>query len=100
MTVRRPAAPHFYAGDCVRATERFLRGFTPPAQPERVVAGIVPHAGWQYSGAVAAKVFESIRQKTPPATFVFYGAVHQWAGGIAVYARGSWSTPLGDIAVD
>ena len=100
MTVREPAAPHFYAGDCARATERFLRDFSPPAQPQRIVAGIVPHAGWDYSGAVAAKVFESIRRKTNPATFVFFGAVHRWAGGNAVYARGAWATPLGNIAVD
>jgi hypothetical protein len=100
MTTRKPAAPHFYAGDCARATERFLQGYSPPEQPARIVAGIVPHAGWVYSGAVAAKVFETIRQKTNPETFIFFGAVHQWPGESAVYARGAWATPLGEIAVD
>jgi len=100
MTARRPAAPHFYAGDCARATERFLRGFSPLEQPARVVAGVVPHAGWDYSGAVAAKVFESIRRSDTPATFVFFGATHRWANGNAVYARGAWATPLGEVAID
>ena len=101
MKVREPAAPHFYAGDCARATRRFLEGCSPPDQPSRVVAGIVPHAGWQYSGAVAAKVFASIRRKQHPDTFVIFGAVHRWSGGkSAVYARGSWATPLGDLAID
>lgn len=100
MKVREPAAPHFYAGDCARATERFLEGFSPPAEPTRVVAGIVPHAGWQYSGAVAAKVYASLRQKQDPATFVIFGAVHRWSGFNSVYARGAWETPLGEIAVD
>jgi len=100
MPARRPAAPHFYAGDCARAAERFLRGFSPPTQPERIVAGIVPHAGWDYSGAVAAKVFESIRRQQSPATFVFFGAVHRWTGANAVYARGAWATPLGEVAID
>lgn len=100
MKVREPAAPHFYAGDCARATERFLEGFSAPAQPARAIAGIVPHAGWQYSGAVAAKVYESIRRKENPATFVIFGAVHRWAGVNSVYARGEWATPLGNVAVD
>ncbi|MBI3895228.1 MAG: AmmeMemoRadiSam system protein B [Acidobacteria bacterium] len=100
MEVRNPAAPHFYAGDCARATQRFLQGFAAPMLPERVVAGIVPHAGWQFSGAVAARVFESIRQKEKPETFIIFGAVHRWAGINAVYARGAWATPLGNVEID
>ena len=71
-----------------------------PTPPERVVAGIVPHAGWQYSGAVAARVFESIRQKEKPATFIIFGAVHRWTGINAVYACGAWATPLGNAEID
>ncbi len=82
------------------ATQRFLRGFFAPPEPQRPVAGIVPHAGWQYSGAVAAKVFEAIREKAKPATFVIFGAVHRWAGINGVDAHGAWATPLGDIEVD
>ncbi|HWP85621.1 MAG TPA: AmmeMemoRadiSam system protein B [Terriglobia bacterium] len=100
MIVRRPAAAHFYAGDCARATERFLRGFSAADLPARITAAVVPHAGWEYSGAVAARVFESIRRQSPPETFVVCGAVHRWSGGHAVYARGAWATPLGEVAVD
>ena len=100
MTVRAPAAPHFYAGDCTRMAAEFLRGFSAPPAPKQVVAAVVPHAGWQYSGAIAAKVFESIRQKQQPQTLIFFGAAHFWAGGTAVYAGGAWSTPLGEVAVD
>ena len=64
------------------------------------MAGIVPHAGWQYSGAVAAKVFASIRAQGQPATFVILGAVHRWVGINGVYARGSWITPLGPVSID
>ena len=49
---------------------------------------------------MAAKVFESIRRKATPSTFVFFGATHRWSNGNAVYARGAWATPLGEIAVD
>ncbi len=100
MEVREPAAPHFYPRDCGRAAKRFLEDFAAPALPPRVVAGVVPHAGWQYSGAVAAKVFECIRQKEKPATFVLFGAVHRWAGINGVYARGAWATPAGPVEMD
>ena len=100
METRQPAAPNFYPADCGPAVEDFLQGFEPPAKPASVVAGIVPHAGWQYSGAVAARVFATIRARQRPATFVIFGAVHRWAGINGLYARGAWATPLGPVPVD
>jgi AmmeMemoRadiSam system protein B len=100
MEARRPSAAQFYPADCGKAAEAFLRGFVPPSEPVRIVAGVVPHAGWQYSGSVAAKVFASIRAQGEPATFVILGAVHRWIGINGVYARGAWTTPLGPVPVD
>ena len=100
MEARRPSASQFYPADCGRAAEAFLRKFVPPPEPARIVAGIVPHAGWKYSGAVAAHVFASIRAQGQPATFVILGAVHRWAGINGVYSRGAWATPLGPVPID
>lgn len=100
MQVRAPCARPFYPGDCAQAIQRFLKGFAPPVEPGHAVAGIVPHAGWPYSGAVAAKVFAGIREKGKPDTFIIFGAVHRWAGINAVYGHGAWGTPLGDAEVD
>ncbi|MSO21012.1 MAG: AmmeMemoRadiSam system protein B [Acidobacteria bacterium] len=97
---RQPAAAEFYAGDCAGAAERFLRDFAAPAEPTHIVAGVVPHAGWEYSGAVAAQVFGVIQRKQPVETFVIFGAIHRRAGRNAVYARGEWATPLGPVQVD
>jgi len=98
--LRRPVARQFYPGDSAAQIETFLAGFEPPSDPAEPVAGLVPHAGWAYSGAVAAKVVKSL-QKTSPQTFVIFGAVHSWgvADG-AVYPSGSWETPLGEVPVD
>jgi hypothetical protein len=100
MEMRKPSASHFYPAACGPAAESFLRDFEPPAEPARILAGIVPHAGWQYSGAVAAQVFAAVRAKMRPSTFIILGAVHRWAGVNGVYARGAWETPLGDVAVE
>ena len=100
MPLREACAKQFYPGDCARSMDQFLTGFSVPAEPNHVVAGVVPHAGWVYSGAVAAKVFESIRRKADPDTFVIFGAVHRWAAINGIYAHGGWETPFGTLEVD
>ena len=100
MPLREACATQFYSGDCARSIEKFLQGFSAPDEPERPVAGVVPHAGWIYSGAVAAKIFDAIRCKSRPETYVIFGAVHRWAGINGIYARGGWKTPLGVLEID
>ncbi len=70
--------------------------------PDTIVAGIVPHAGWTFSGATAAMVFSAIKQQHPTVhAFVIFGAAHSYMGQPpAVYDTGIWVTPLGEIAID
>jgi AmmeMemoRadiSam system protein B len=105
LPVRRPVvAGQFYPGNrtsCVRQIEQCLPAEPSPDVPAKIVAGLVPHAGWAYSGAVAAKVFAAIDAQGLPETFVLLSAAHRWgAPHLAVYASGSWSTPLGEVEVD
>lgn len=98
---RQPVAQQFYRGSIREQMETFKEGFRPPSEPEHIVAGIVPHAGWFFSGATAAKVFLSIHDRETPKTFVLLGAVHR--PGVAfnsVYPSGSWETPIGPLKVD
>lgn len=73
-----------------------------PAVPQgRFIAGLVPHAGWAYSGPTAALTFAALAGSGAPRTLVIFGAVHTW--GVdrpALYARGAWATPLGPLPVD
>ena len=105
LPVRRPAvAGQFYPGDrasCIRMIEQCLPTGPGPDLPEKIVAGLVPHAGWVYSGGVAARVFAAIHAQGAPETFVLLSAIHRWgAPRPAVYARGRWATPLGEAEVD
>jgi AmmeMemoRadiSam system protein B len=70
--------------------------------PETIVAGIVPHAGWVFSGDLAAMVFSAIKQVHQTVhTFVIFGAIHSYGGSsAAVYSEGSWLTPLGEVSID
>jgi len=63
-------------------------------------AGIVPHAGWDYSGPTAGKVFASIKKHVNPKTFILFGASHGYFGPPALMAEGFWETPFGDIEID
>jgi len=104
-SIRRPAvAGRFYPGDragCVEMIEECLPEEPSPDLPDEIVAGLVPHAGWAFSGPVAAKVFAAMKAQGAPETFVILSAMHRWgASRPAVYARGRWVTPLGEVEVD
>jgi AmmeMemoRadiSam system protein B len=107
MQTRKPVvAGQFYPGQhdaCIGEINEFLEARTlGESLPETIVAGIVPHAGWTFSGSLAAVVFSAIKQQHEKVhTFVVFGAAHSFFGqSPAVYDRGSWITPLGEVAVD
>lgn len=65
------------------------------------VALIVPHAGYIYSGWVAAYAYRQIKGRDYD-TVVVIGDTHAGGGTapIAVWARGAYETPLGAVPVD
>lgn len=66
----------------------------------RVFAIISPHAGYQFSGPVAAYGYKAVEGKDIK-TVIVVGFSHQkYFNGISVYAKGAWRTPLGDAVVD
>lgn len=68
---------------------------------EELIGGVVPHAGWICSGAIAAAVLRELVWRTAVETFVVFGAAHRLAGETAaLYGHGAWSTPLGEMAID
>jgi MEMO1 family protein len=98
---RQPWARQFYPGNCQAQIDHFLKNYTVPQEPVHATGGIVPHAGWVFSGAVAAKVFQCLSVKAHPDTFILLGAVHTWKPrGNSIYSRGSWKTPLGEVKID
>lgn len=69
--------------------------------PGRIVGGIVPHAGWVFSGEPAARTLEAIGRTGSPKTFVLFGAMHQGRSRAALlFGPGAWQTPLGEAAID
>lgn len=88
------------ASECRKIIEEFSRSSKPCAGGGSGVGGIVPHAGWVYSGAVALNVVKCLSEGRTPETVVLFGRHLRPSSGNYIMKEGSWATPLGDLAVD
>lgn len=106
MPVRQPVvAGRFYPasrGRIRQELEQYLPDEPPDVDlPVPIVAGIVPHAGWAFSGPIALKVYAAIQSQFIPETVVLVSAMHSAAtDSPSVFGHGAWLTPLGQIPVD
>jgi MEMO1 family protein len=99
--LRLPAvAGRFYPSDPSELTAT-IKQFTvrdKDVAPTRVMACLVPHAGYMYSGHVAGAVFARIAL---PRKILILGVRHQPRGEqAAILSSGAWRTPLGDAPID
>ncbi|MCD6304533.1 MAG: AmmeMemoRadiSam system protein B, partial [Planctomycetes bacterium] len=106
MNVRQPVrAGMFYEASpdrCRRHVDALLAAVELPEDlPGRLYGGVVPHAGWVYSGVLAAETFKALLTGRHVETVVLLGADHTGAVRRGeVYDAGRWRTPLGDVEVD
>ena len=77
--------------------EKFISGVSPLPAGTRVYGGIVPHAGWYFSGKLAARVFYLTAKITQPQVVCVFGG-HLGAGSPPLLVMDeAWETPLGDL---
>lgn len=103
--IRPPAvAGTFYPGqpDKLRQDiQTYLDAATPPAL-EHVRAILAPHAGYMYSGGVAAFAYKLLAQQpAPPRRVYLMGPAHRVPfQGVAMTGYTAFRTPLGDYPLD
>lgn len=113
MKVRHPhQAGLFYAGTSEALKTQIERCFTHKFGPGRIpkvlgkgsrnIVGLVcPHAGYIYSGPVAAHAYYKLAEDGCPKTVVFFGPNHTGLGSaLTIMNEGFWRTPLGNVEVD
>lgn len=106
VSLRRPAvAGAFYPADPLElaaAVDGYLADATPGDDPRRPVALVVPHAGYVYSGPVAARAYAGLRPwRSVIRRVVVIGPAHRVAvRGLAVSSAEGFITPLGMVPVD
>ena len=112
MLVRKPAvAGQFYPSDPVELSAAIDDCYTHPLGPGRappaprndakVAAVVSPHAGYVYSGPVAAHSYFHVSSLRDPDLIVVVAPNHYGIGsGVSTFEGGEWETPLGRMKVD
>lgn len=102
--IRRPAAAGtFYPADKERLKgkiQRFLDIVEKVDIDGRVVAIIVPHAGYDYSGQVAAYGFRQLEGRRIDTAVIICNSHTAYFTGVAVDDTDAWQTPLGLVEID
>jgi len=80
--------------------EKYLDRVPAMAVHERVIAVVSPHAGYAYSGQVAAHAYKPIEGRRFD-TVVVIGPSHRtFFKGASIYGGGGYETPLGVVPID
>jgi AmmeMemoRadiSam system protein B len=88
------------ATSCEREIKRFLKeGEQYSLKGNEFVGGIVPHAGWYYSGSIACNVIHALSKGPPPEVLVVFGMHLHPDAELCIMAEGAWETPFGDIEI-
>ena len=102
--IRRPAvAGSFYPADpatLARQVRELLNRASKEEIPGKIVALVSPHAGYLYSGQVAAQAFKLVEGADFETVIVVAPSHRVFFQGASVYDRGGFETPLGTVSVD
>lgn len=99
-TMRNPAvADRFYPGSPKALTRTIAELFPAIERNEKTkaLAVVSPHAGYVYSGALAAKTFSAVEI---PETVIILGPNHHGQGAPVSLSTETWDMPLGKVPVD
>ncbi len=85
---------------CTHEIQNFLKGNdTPEAKTGTAIGGIVPHAGWYFSGEIACNVIHRLVDARPPDVVVVFGMHLHPKSPNYIMAEGAWETPFGPLPV-
>jgi AmmeMemoRadiSam system protein B len=85
--------------DCKKEIDSFLEGWSPLHLPIKGLGGIIPHAGWYFSGRLSARVFSSLKSVGKVELVVVYGGHLGTEDLPRIVVEGSWETPFGEIEI-
>ena len=110
--IRKPAvAGSFYEADPDSLTQRiewcYKHQLGPGQLPDHlgekreIKSIIAPHAGYMYSGPVAAHAYLKLAEDGIPDTFLILCPNHTGMGSaVSTVTTGTWETPLGQVVID
>ena len=89
------------AASCEKEIKGFLKEYSTVTTSDRpLTGGIVPHAGWYFSGSIACNVIHCLSKEKSPDVFVIFG-MHLHSGSPAyIMTEGAWGTPFGNLEIE
>jgi AmmeMemoRadiSam system protein B len=102
--IRFPAvAGQFYPGEegeLNQIIDEFLKNAKVSKIEGEIFGILVPHAGYVFSGPVAAHCYKAIEGKKFDTVVLIGDSHYEYFDGVSVWERGEWETPLGRVKVD
>jgi AmmeMemoRadiSam system protein B len=104
MRVRKSMFSGSWYPASASACEREIKGFLKEYPKETIdktslIGGIVPHAGWYFSGSIACNVIHCLAGKTSPDVIVVFGMHLHSSSPAYIMAQGAWETPFGVLEI-
>ncbi|MCX7927555.1 MAG: AmmeMemoRadiSam system protein B [Candidatus Omnitrophica bacterium] len=100
FNIRQPTVAGSFYPEQSNVLVRQLQQLIPKQIKLRQCIGcMLPHAGYMYSGKVAALTISCIKI---PKTVILLGPKHHELGQayFSIWAKGAWKTPLGEVLID
>ncbi len=86
--------------ECEREIKAFIKeGKTGDLSGIKRIGGIVPHAGWYFSGSIACNVIKILSEGPKPDVFLVFGMHLHQGSPCYLMKEGAWETPFGDIKI-
>lgn len=102
--VKLPNVAGAFYPDNPQELSQMIDGFLEKAKPafenQDIFALICPHAGYGFSGQVAASGYKLIKSRLYKTVIVIAPSHHYGFKGFSIYPEGSFRTPLGDLEID
>lgn len=102
--IRQPAvAGQFYPSEPEAITDqiqRYVKSVSADKQDDAVRVLIVPHAGYDFSGAVAAYGYKKLERQVVDTAVIISNSHKAYFDGAAMDNNDFWQTPLGAVEVD
>ena len=104
MEIRQPAfAGSWYPGSAAACKAEIDQYMSQPLGQDLAtrtwLGGIVPHAGWYFSGHLAASVIGLLKEDQTPDVVVIFGMHLHPRSSNFMMPSGVWQTPVGDLPV-
>jgi AmmeMemoRadiSam system protein B/AmmeMemoRadiSam system protein A len=103
--IRKPVVQGtFYPGNAIELKnqiESWYRAYQPEKFQKSIRAIIVPHAGYVYSGAIAARAFAQLEPSAKYKNVFIIGRSHQgYFNGASLYPSGAFINVLGEVKIN